>query len=192
MDSYAVYAFLLLFAGIAILAAEVFIPSGGVLFCVMLVTLIASVSFAYAAWWNSSPQAFWAFCGLLLALVPLTLVGAFTLLPRTRFGKSILLEAPELEAVTPFAKESSRLAELVGCQGTAQTLLNPGGMVFIEGQRWHAFTDGLLIDPGTPVEVAEVRGTRLLVRPATREPSTGHGDVPAGKAEPLDFQIPQG
>lgn len=192
MDSYAVYAFLLLFAGIAILAAEVFIPSGGVLFCVTLITLVASVSFAYAAWWKSSPQAFWAFCGLLLALVPITLVGAFTVLPRTRFGKSIMLEAPDLEALTPFAKESSRLAELVGRQGTAQTLLNPGGMVLVDGERWHAFTDGLLIDPGTKIEVAEVRGARLLVRPVTRETPTGNGDVAATEAESLDFQIPQG
>lgn len=192
MDSYAVYAFLLLFAGIAILAAEVFIPSGGLLFCVMTVTLVASVSFAYAAWWKTSPQAFWAFCSLLLALVPITVVGAFTLLPRTRFGKSILLEAPDLEAVTPFAKESSRLAELVGRRGTAQTLLNPGGMVLIDSERWHAFTDGLLIDPGTPIEVAEVRGTRLLVRLATRETSPGNGEVAATEAESLDFQIPQG
>lgn len=190
MDSYALYAFLLLFAGIAILAAEVFIPSGGLLFCVMTVMLIASVVCAYAAWWKTSPQAFFAFCGLLLMLVPSTLVGAFALLPRTKFGKKILLEAPDLDHVTPFAKESARLAELVGRQGQTLTLLNPGGMVSIDGERLHAFTDGLLLEPGTPVEVVQVRGSRLLVRPLSRS-ATEMAEAPS-EPEPLDFQIPQG
>lgn len=187
MDSYAVFAFLLLIAGILILAAEVFIPSGGLLFCVTAVTLTASVCCAYAAWWQSNPQAFWSFCGFLLMMVPAAVIGAFTLLPRTKFGKRILLDAPDLEQVTPFVKESARLAKLVGRRGTTQTLLNPGGIVLIDGERLHAFTDGLMAEPGTVVEVAEVRGTRLLVRISTK-PLSANSPEPA----PLDFEIPQG
>ncbi len=190
MDSYAVFAFLLLFAGIAILAAEVFIPSGGLLFCVMVVTLVASIWCAYAAWWKTSPQAFWGFCGFLLMMIPAALVGAFTALPHTKFGKKMLLEAPELEQVTPFAKESARLAQLVGSRGTTQTLLNPGGMVNINGERLHAFTDGLLVEPGIEVEVAEVRGTRLLVRIPLHH-ANNHA-VASPEPAPLDFEIPQG
>src|SRR4029079_1564835 len=133
--------------------------SGGLLFCVMVATLAASVFCAYAAWWKSNPQAFWGFCGFLLMMIPAGLVGAFTLLPRTKFGKRILLDAPDLDQVTPFAKESARLAKLIGRRGTTQTLLNPGGIVLIDGERLHAFTDGLMAVPGTVVEVAEVRGT---------------------------------
>jgi membrane-bound ClpP family serine protease len=191
MDSYAIFAFLLLFAGIAVLAAEVFIPSGGLLFCVMVATLAASVCCAYAAWWKSNPQAFWGFCGFLLMMIPAGLVGAFTLLPKTKFGKRILLDAPELEQVTPFAKESARLEQLVGRRGTTQTLLNPGGMVNIDGERLHAFTDGLLIEPGQEVEVAEVRGTRLLVRIPLNHAADNNGTASPEPA-PLDFEIPQG
>jgi membrane-bound ClpP family serine protease len=188
MDSYAIFAFLLLLAGILVLAAEVFIPSGGLLFCVTLVTLAASICCAYAAWWKTNPQAFWTFCGFLLMMVPATVIAAFLLLPRTKFGKKILLDAPDLDHVTPFAKESARLAQLVGRRGTTQTLLNPGGMVLIDGARHHAFTDGLLIEPGTVVEVAEVRGTRLLVR----IPSGARVDTAPPEAAPLDFELPQG
>jgi membrane-bound serine protease (ClpP class) len=190
MDSYAVFAFLLLLAGILILAAEVFIPSGGLLFCVTAISLTASVFCAYAAWWKSNPQAFWSFCGFLLMMVPAVVIAAFTLLPRTKFGKKILLEAPELDHVTPFAKESAHLAQFVGRRGMTQTLLNPGGMVLIEGERHHAFTDGLMVEPGTPVEVAEVRGTRLLVRIPTKP--SGVDSAGASEPAPLDFEIPQG
>lgn len=186
MNSYGIFAILLLLVGIAILAAEVFIPSGGMLFLTTAVVLGASVWFAYAAWWNSNPEAFWIFCGFLLMAVPASLIAAFSLLPRTKFGKKILLDAPDLEQVTPFAKETARLSQLIGSHGVTQTLLNPGGIVVIDGERYHAFTDGLMLDPGVDVEVAEVRGTRLLVR----VPSHRAADESASET-PLDFDVPQ-
>ncbi len=191
MDSYGVFAILLLFVGIAILAAEVFIPSGGLLFCTTVLVLGGSVWCAYAAWWRTSPEAFWTFCGFLLMMVPAALIGAFSLLPRTKFGKKILLDAPDPDRVTPFAKETARLTQLIGKQGVTQTLLNPGGMILIDGERHHAFTEGLLLEPGVNVEVAAVRSTRLLVRLPSK---ASHPDslAPAAEASPLDFEIPQG
>lgn len=188
MNSYAIFAILLLFAGLAVLVAEVFIPSGGLLFCVTAVTLIASVSFAYAAWWQSNPPAFWAFCSFLLMMIPAVVIGAFSWLPRTRFGKKILLEAPDLEQVTPFAAETARLNQLIGKRGVTQTLLSPGGMVAIEGARHHAFTEGLLLDPGVEIEVVEVRGTRLVVRPPVNRPVA---PLKSPDEESLDFEVPQ-
>lgn len=55
-------------------------------------------------------------------------------------------------------------AGLLGERGTALTDLNPGGKVLIHGEYWEARAE-TLIPAGTPVEVVEVDGLQLLVKP---------------------------
>jgi len=191
MDSYALYAILLLIAGIGILTAEVFIPSGGLLGMVTFLTLIVSLVCAYRAWGTSHPNVFWAFCCVLLLAIPIALGSAFYVLPRTAFGKKVLLEGPASEQLTPFVKETDRLTKLVGRFGKAVTTLNPGGMILLDGERLHVFSEGIIVESGRSVEVLEVRGTRLLVRPG--EPPIGNDPFveESRSATPLDFELPQ-
>jgi len=191
MDSNAVFAILLLLAGIGILTAEVFIPSGGLLGVITFLTLIVSIMFAYRAWGTSNPNIFWGFCAALLVLVPTALCTAFYILPHTPMGKRVLLEAPTSEELTPFAKETLHLQGLIGRFGKTVSPLTPGGLVSVNGERLHAVTEGLIVETGQSIEVIEVRGTRLLVRPG--EPPVAGAET--NQAEPssrLDFEIPQG
>ncbi len=55
-------------------------------------------------------------------------------------------------------------AGLVGERGTALTDLNPGGKVLVHGEYWEARAD-TSIPAGTRVEVVEVEGLQLLVKP---------------------------
>ena len=192
MDSNAIFAILLLVAGIGILTAEVFIPSGGLLGVVTFVTLMFSLLCAYRAWGTSHPGVFWAFCGVLMLLVPVALGTAFYVLPRTAFGKRVLLEAPTSEQLTPFSKETDRLTKLIGRFGKTVTPLVPGGMVLLDGERLHVFSEGMIVESGLSVEILEVRGSRLLVR--TGEPSPGNDPfaAEATATRPLDFEFPQG
>ena len=41
------------------------------------------------------------------------------------------------------------------------------GRVRVESEEWRATSDGDVIEPGTPVTITEVRGTRLVVRETT-------------------------
>lgn len=192
MDSNAVFAILLLVVGLLILMTEVFIPSGGLLGVTTFLTLIFSLVFAYRAWGTSHPNVFWAFSVLLLLLVPVVLVFGFYMLPRTSFGKKVLLEAPEAQDLNPYLKETKRLEKLVGHYGTALTMLSPGGLVSVDGERLHALTDGLLVDQGASIEVIGVQGTGVLVRPGT-PPATHadqHSESDDGDASPLDFEFP--
>jgi membrane-bound serine protease (ClpP class) len=118
-------------------------------------------------------------------------------------GDRILLAAPDLAEVTPYQAEAARLSQLIGKRGVTQTPLNPGGMVRIDGERLHAFSEGLLVDAGRTVEIIEVRGTRVLVRPvsessdpdAAREVAAAEpfdSSVSSSDAPPLDFDVPQG
>jgi membrane-bound serine protease (ClpP class) len=181
----------LLLAGLLILVAEVFIPSGGLLAIMTTVVLSLSAVCAYAAWYRTSPGLWWTYCSALVLAVPGVLMGAFYLLPRTPFGKVVLLEAPEPSRVEPFVAETARLQQLVGRYGLTQTRLNPGGFVLVNGERLHAFSEGLIVEPQTSVEILEVRGTRVLVRPGDPpldSPQTAF--VESARERPLDFDVP--
>lgn len=190
MDSNAIFAILLLLAGIGILTAEVFIPSGGLLGVVTFLTLVVSIIFAHRAWGTSNPNIFWAFCASLLVLVPSALIAAFYVLPRTAVGKRILLEGPNAEELTPFADENSHRQGLVGQFGRCVSPLTPGGLINVKGERLHAMSEGLILDAGQWVEVVEVQGARLLVRPAN-PPAEGTPATSAEQSSRLDFEFPQ-
>lgn len=190
MDSNAVFAILLLFVGIGILVAEVFIPSGGLLGVFTFLTLVVSIVFAYRAWGTTNPNIFWAFCFALLLLIPTVLSFAFYILPHTSMGKRVLLEAPSPERLTSFAKETRHLGELVGQYGHAITPLAPSGLITVNGERLHAVSEGLIIEAGQSVEVIEVRGSRLRVRPGEPPPPDEVAENPEPSSQ-LDFEIPQ-
>jgi len=190
MDSNAVFAVLLLVVGLAILAAEVFIPSGGLLGVITFFSLLVSLLFAYRAWGTSHPNVFLAFCAMLLMLVPTVIGLGLYILPQTSIGKKVLLEAPESQDLMPYLAESRRMEKLVGRFGTAMTMLNPGGMVRVDAERFHAFSEGLSIEPGDSVEVISVRGSSIVVRPGT--PPATPSDFPASKSRDssgLDFDF---
>jgi len=192
MDSNAVFAVLLLIIGLAILLAEVFIPSGGLLGVITFFALVLSVMFAYQAWGTSHPNIFYVFLIMLVLLVPSVVVFGFYMLPRTSFGKRVLLEAPDSKDLKPYAREMSHLSKLVGHYGTTLTMLNPGGLVNLDGERLHALSEGLSIEPGEWVEIVNIRGSSVIVRAgtppetATHEQSSNSSEMPM----PMDFEFP--
>jgi membrane-bound serine protease (ClpP class) len=194
MDSNAVFAILLLIVGLGILTAEIFVPSGGLLGVITFFTLIISLIFAYRAWGTSHPNIFGAFCVMILLLVPTVIGFGFYMLPRTSFGKRIMLEAPEEQALVPFSQQTQHFERLIGHFGSTVTMLNPGGIVIVEGERLHALSEGLSIDPGTSVEVVEIRGTSVVVRPgmAPVEESNDKevAEPVSGNPSLLDFELP--
>jgi membrane-bound ClpP family serine protease len=187
MDTYGIYAIVLLLVGLCILVFEVFTPSGGLLAITTTVVLVLSALCAFNAWFEKAPVIWWLYCALLVFAVPGTLCGTLYMLPRTSVGKQVLLEGPELSQLEPFVDETARLAQLMGRRGRAMTLLNPGGMVLVEGERLHAFTEGLLVEPNSEIEILEIRGTRVLVRPLDgTEPPLAEAPVPKA----IDFDVP--
>lgn len=194
--TYEALALLLMIVGFALIVAEVFIPSGGMILILCVISFASSIWSAHKAWWGVQPGLFWVYIAALVVLIPSATVAAFRFLENSPFGRRVLLTAPTHQEVVPHRVEVSRLTALVGAHGTALTLMTPGGMVSVQGERLHAESEGQLIDPGTPVEVAGVRGTRVLVRPVTTGAAgTSVAGAPAGSTEspaPLDFDFPQG
>jgi membrane-bound serine protease (ClpP class) len=187
---YGLLAVVLLFAGLGVLVLEVFVPSGGVLAIITSITLCLSLTCAYAAWAQNYPMVWWGFCGLVVLMIPTTLIGAFYVLPRTPIGRRALLVAPDADDLEPYTEEEARLSKLVGQFGRAVTLMNPGGIVLVAGERLHAFSEGMLVEPETSVEIVEIRGTRVVVRPGEPpEPVEEAEDARPGSST-LDFDVP--
>lgn len=164
MDSYALMAVLTLALGLALLVAEVFIPSGGVIMTAAGIVFVISVWSAWQAWFKTDQiTLFLIYVAALVILFPSVLGGAFYVFPRTEYGRR-LMNPPSLDEMQPFVAETERLSRLVGKTGTTLTRLSPGGLVFVDGQRLHAESEGMLILAETPVRVLALKGNRLLVR----------------------------
>ncbi len=156
--------FVFLFAGILLIFAELFIPSGGAIGVLCLCCFLISGYFAYKAWYISSPLYWWIYLGAVAVIVPSSIIGGFQILTRTSLGNRVLLVAPTEKEVLPYQEEAERLKGLIGKQGIALNPMTPGGLVSVNGERIHAISDGLPIEPNAPVEVIAVRGTRIVVR----------------------------
>lgn len=209
--NYEFFAILLLMVGFCLIIAEIFLPSGGLIFMMCLIAFIASFWCATKAWYGTAPTTFGIYVAAVVLLIPAVVIGTFQIFPRTPMGKR-LIGAPTTAEVTPYVEEQARLASMIGRVGKTITPLIPGGMVGLDGERLHAFSEGVLIDAGIDVEIMDVRGTRVLVREAvdapTRRPgreadtspAAGPADVflvdddretSTGEGDPLDFDVPQ-
>ncbi len=190
--------------GLTLLVLEFFVPSGGLIFVIACVSLLGGVWGAWNAWGQDNFPVFAVYVGLMFVLAPGSVIGGLFLLNNTKLGDRILLKPPTADEISGFEKESDRLQQLVGRRGIAKGLLNPGGMVDIDGSRYHCETPGMLIDPGTEVEVISVKGNRLVVRVpfepetsqdiAEAEPQLTAGDsAQADDAtdDAFDFDIPE-
>jgi membrane-bound ClpP family serine protease len=204
-------AFMLLLFGLALLAVEFFIPSGGMIGIVSGLCILASVFLAYRGWYQTNPTALYIFIISVLVMIPTTVVGTLWIMPRTKFGNRVLLQAPTLEDVTPFGEEQAKLEGLIGKSGKTISMLNPGGMVRVDGERFHCESPGLILDPDSDVEVTGVKGNRLIVCPpskdrsldiSNRDSTTDQGLAKAEdevlraepqneESSPLDFEMPQ-
>lgn len=163
--------------------AEIFIPSAGLLFICMASSILASIYYAYLAWFEESQAFFVAFLLFEVVLVPSVACFAIYLLPKTRFGKRLLLEGPKPDEVDAFAEEEEHLESYVGQIGEALSRMSPGGMMKIDGERIHCFTEGGIVKRGDNVKVVRVSGSRLVVRKAEPGEEKPKEENSAGKLE---------
>jgi membrane-bound serine protease (ClpP class) len=158
-----IWAVLLLILGLTLVVAEVFIPSGGVLGFLSIVSLGGGVVMAF---YSRGLVAGVVFLTVTAIVVPGALAFAFRWWPHTPMGRRLLLEVPTSDEVLPDTPKRRSLRQLVGKLGVAKNVMLPSGAVVIEGQTIDAISEGMPIEAGQRVRVIEVRGNRVLVRPA--------------------------
>jgi len=139
----------LLFGGLALFVAEIFVTSYGMLFAAGVACFLMGGSMLFDMPAVSDLDvSFWSV--LLPSVVGFSLFAGVVIVAVTR---SMLL--PEITGT----------GELAGLQGTAQTPLSPEGSVFVRGELWRARADEPVAQ-GDRVEVVSVDGLELRVRKA--------------------------
>ncbi len=149
----------LLLLAFALVAAELFVPSHGVLTAFAALAAIASVWMAY----NFMPGLGLVFAVALLLATPAVFYLAIKIYPSTSVGKKVLLHNP-VAAAKGFEEETAQLEALVGRQGVAMTFLRPAGAIEIDGRRIDAMAESDMIEAGTRVEVLKVSGMKVIVK----------------------------
>ena len=159
MDWWLVFAVFLYFVCAALIVAEVFVPSGGLISIFALVCLIGGV----VIFFRHSPTAGWVGVVIALIMIPTVLVIAYKIFPETRFGKSVTLTPPKREQGDA-VPDTAELKELLGAVGVVLTPLRPVGICDFSGQRVECVAESGYVDKGNKVKVIDVESTQLTVR----------------------------
>ena len=159
MDWWLVFAVFLYFACAALILAEVFVPSGGLISVCAFACLIGGL----VMFFNHSIVAGWIGVIIAAVMIPSILIIAYKLFPKTRFGKSVTLTPPQRERGDAIA-DTSELRELLGAVGLVITPLRPVGMCDFSGQRLECVAESGYVDKGKKVKVIKVEETQLTVR----------------------------
>lgn len=194
---YSFIAILGLVVTLMLLVAEIFLPSGGFIAILALLSLGAAIWAAWFAWWDTSPGLWWSYIAGVVIMIPTTLGFAVRFFPNTTWGKKIIHEVPTLDEVTGFKEETEHLRSLLGKVGKTQTLLNPSGFVLVNNERLHCESQGMIIESNEDVEVIAVEGTRLVVKVIKVSDEDSKADSELAQRsdsqsdDSLDFEIPE-
>ena len=143
-------------AGVLIIIAEIFLPSGG------LLSLVAAGLFGYSlfiVFHDISTMAGTYFVLADLFIIPVLVAVGLKIVARSpatlretlSSDKGVVSQSPELE-------------NFMGREGKSVTDLHPGGTAIIDGQRVDVVSRGEYIDRDKDLVVVEVTGNQIIVR----------------------------
>ncbi len=166
-------AYALIVVGLLLMAAELFLPTGGITFVLGVGGLIAGIAIAF----NHSPGQGMITVIVVGVLVPILAPVLLHYWPRTAIGKKLLLSGPEDDATVAQMPVNLELEQLRGRYGKALSPLRPSGNANFDGRRVDVLSDGALIDAGAWVKVIDVRAGHVVVRKVDRPADLGDLDA---------------
>jgi len=154
---------ILLLAGLALIIAEVHLPTGGVLGISGIVALVASGLLLY----NTNSDEFGISAPVVIA------VGVF-------LGAMILFVVQRVVAAHDRDVHTG-WEEMPGAEGVVRVALDPCGQVFVKGALWCAepVEAGVEIEPGYTVRVESIEGLTLYVRQVAEPEEQAGAETPS-------------
>jgi membrane-bound ClpP family serine protease len=174
VDYYWLWAILLLVVGFLLVLMEVFFPSMGVLAFLAAASLIGAIVFGYL----QGTLACIAVVTMVILGVPIFLAFAFKLWPKTAIGRRIMLDTPQNNGAQFDDPEKEFLKSLVGRIGKTKCKLLPSGIIFIDGRKIDAVSEGMPIEVNQEVRVIQIRGKRAVVRPLDEDAPSSNASNP--------------
>jgi membrane-bound serine protease (ClpP class) len=159
MDWWLAFAILLYFAVAALIIAEVFVPSGGLISICAFACLVGGL----VIFFRHSATAGWVGTIIAIIMIPAVLIIAYKIFPKTRFGKSVTLTPPQRQQGDAIP-DTPELKEMLGAEGLVVTPLRPVGMCDFSGQRVECVAESGYVDKDKKVKVINVESTQLTVR----------------------------
>jgi len=155
-------AYILIAAGVVLVIAELFIPSGFILVVIGACCALVGVGLMFV---HGSME------NALMALLSLCVGGpllgglVFYLWPHSPMGRRLIKTAEDDVTVATMAG-NAELEGLRGKTGRAVSPLRPSGVAVFDGRRIDVITEGLMVEPGQWVKCVDVRANKVIVRPA--------------------------
>jgi membrane-bound ClpP family serine protease len=159
VDWWLLFAIFLYILCAGLIVAEVFIPSAGLLSICATACLVGGVWIFF----QHSAAAGWIGVVVGVIMVPSLLVLAYRLMPRTRFGRHVLLAPPVRERGEAIS-DTAELSALIGRTGRVLTPLRPVGMCVFDGRRVECVAERGYVEKSRTVRVIRIEGTQVTVR----------------------------
>jgi len=167
-----VLAYGLILLALIFLAAELVLPTFGVLFVLGLAGLVVGIAMTFTM---STSQ---GMVTLIAVFVIIPILGPLLLhyWPKTALGKRFFLTGPEEDDTLAQMPTNLELEQLRGRYGKAVSSLRPSGTVEFDGKRVDCMSEGTMIDPGQWVRCIDVKSGTVLVRQVEKPPDLGDLD----------------
>ena len=184
----AMWALLLLAAGLVLLVLEFFIPSGGSLAVMCALTFLGAIVVGFMA----GPLTGATILVLEAIIVPAAVGAAVKWWPETPIGRLMLIQRPKSpDDVLPQTEAYFGLKKLIGKRGVAKGTMLPSGSVQIDGKTYDAVAEGTAIEAGQAILVVSVSTQRLVVRPdITIRAELVETSAPPNSNDPLAQEVP--
>jgi membrane-bound serine protease (ClpP class) len=172
MDNLAI-AYALILLGLVLLAAELFLPTGGVLSVLALGAEVVGIAMAFN---YGTPTGVITLIAVVI-LVPIVASLVFRYGPHTALGKKLFLTGPQDDETMANMPVNLELEQLRGRHGRTISALRPAGTAEFDGRRVDVLSEGALIEPGVWVRCIDVKSGRVIVREVDKPPDLGDLDT---------------
>lgn len=161
-----VLAYGLICLGLLLMAAEVVLPTGGILFVLGIGGLVFGLAMIF---YKDVPQ---GLVTTIAVFVLIPIVGPLLVhyWPKTSLGKKFFLEGPDEDATVASMPVHLELEQLRGRYGKTVAPLRPAGITEFDGRRVDTMSEGGMIAAGQWVRCIEVKAGKVIVRQVDRPP----------------------
>jgi membrane-bound ClpP family serine protease len=143
-------------AGIAIIIAEIIIPSGGIL------SILAIGIFTYSLYVVFTTISIAA--GAVFLIIDLITIPVLLVLGIKFIARSPVTLRETLSREQGVTSQTEDMNQFLGIEGIALTDLRPAGMALFSDRRTDVVTRGEYLEKGTPVVVIKITGNQIIVK----------------------------
>jgi membrane-bound serine protease (ClpP class) len=151
---------MLLAAALLVIGIELFVPSAGLLGILAGGLLMSAIVVAFL----DSLVAGVCMVGAVALLLPFIFMLFVKIWPNTPIGRRVLIGRTRQQDWLPTGEDYDGREQLIGKRGVAKTQMLPSGQVLINGQKYDAVSQGMVVEPGDAIEVVALRTYKIIVR----------------------------